>query len=332
MRVLILGRTEVLYQTTRELAKEHEIVGIITARAAGEYSKKEKDFEQLAKGLKVPFVLTNRILDETNNLIKSLKPDIGVSMNWVSIIKGDTLGLFPKGILNAHFGDLPRFKGNAVANWAIILNERYVPLTIHYMTPGELDSGDILMQHRIRISRDTTIGDINSRALETVPAMFRSVLSRIERGIAKSTPQSRRGKKGFRCYPRLPGDSRIDWKLPAKEIHAIVRASTKPFSGAFTYMKDADGRIRKVYVWKSRIAFEKTEDVGVPGHIIRNDAESGESWVYTGQGILAIGEVSLDNGERFQPGKRWKSIRLGFGVDVEDELIALRQEIEQLRQ
>jgi methionyl-tRNA formyltransferase len=331
MRVLIIGRTEILYQTTLELAKEHEIAGIISAKAAAEYLKTERDFENLANELKAQFILTNRISDETNDLINSLKPDIGVSMNWVSIIKKNTLNLFPKGILNVHFADLPRFRGNAAANWAIIRNEKYVPLTIHYMVPGELDSGDILMQHRIKVSRDTTIGDIYNRAFEVVPQMFSDVLNRIEKGKVKRIAQSLRGKKGFRCFPRVPRYSRIDWNLPASKIHALVKASTRPFSGAYTYMRQGNGKIAKVYIWKSRIVANKTADIGVPGHIIRNDAESGESWVYTGKGILAIGEVSYDNEELFQPGKKWKSIRMGFGVDVEEELMALRKEIEKMQ-
>ena len=136
MRVLVIGRTEILYETAILLSKWHEVCGIITSRSVPEYSKKEEDFESLAKNIGCSFLLTQSLDEKSNKFIEELKSDIGVSLNWVSVIKEDTLKLLPRGILNAHFADLPRFRGNAVVNWALIRGENKIPLTIHYMTAG----------------------------------------------------------------------------------------------------------------------------------------------------------------------------------------------------
>ena len=70
--------------------------------------------------------------------------------------------------------------------------------------------------------------------------------------------------------------------------------------------------------------FERTDDIGVFGHVIRNDKENGDSWIYTGDGILAIQSCSYGtDGVPFQPGKVWKSIRKRLGMDIDEEIYRL---------
>ena len=128
-----MGRTQILYETTKKLYEEgHQISCIITSKAEPEYSRTDKDFEQLAKKINIPFVLTSTLNKaEIEILFKDL--DAGVSVNWVSIIPQRHIDLFRLGILNAHLGDLPKYRGNAAANWAIINNEMKITNTIHFM-------------------------------------------------------------------------------------------------------------------------------------------------------------------------------------------------------
>jgi methionyl-tRNA formyltransferase len=141
--------------------------------------------------------------------------------------------------------------------------------------------------------------------------------------------KNNRGKKqdsktGFRAYPRLPEYSKIDWTTSARKIHNLIRASTKPYSGAYTYLK-INGEIRKLLIWESEIITEKTNDIGIPGHVIFNNTATGESHIYTGKGIIALKRVQFDGDEEFRPGCEWKSIRMRFGIDIEQELIELNK-------
>lgn len=323
MRVLIIGRHEVLYYTAELLSKEHEIVGVITAPAPGEYLKKEKDFEKLALRLNCPFLLITNKRDDIVGFVKKANPDIGISVNWTYVVNNDLIRAIPKGILNFHSGDLPKYKGNAAPNWAILLNEKEIVLTIHYMKPDEIDSGDIILKKKMRLDENETIGDIISFWCKNVPSMFRDSLRKIN---DKSFKPKRQIGSGFRCFPRLPIDGKIAWNKPVKELHNLIRSATQPYPGAYTFLKIKND-IKKVYIWKSRIVIGFTKDLGRPGHIIFNDVNSGESHVYCGEGILALQEVQYDDGEVFKPGKRWKSIRIRFGLDIEEELMNINKRL-----
>ena len=80
-------------------------------------------------------------------------------MNWLTMIAQSTLALFPWGVLNAHAGDLPRFRGNACPNWAILNGEPLVGLCIHEMIP-ELDAGPVLLRAHFPLSDDIYISDV----------------------------------------------------------------------------------------------------------------------------------------------------------------------------
>jgi methionyl-tRNA formyltransferase len=324
MKIFILGRTEYLYGTAVQLTEKHDICGIITAGAMPEYSKNEDDFRELAVRLGCPYLFANSVTPEAIKLMSESKADICVSLNWKSVLKEDVISLFPFGILNAHFGDLPAYRGNAVINWAILNGEKKTTITIHQMSPGEIDSGDIWKKLDMPIDDNTTIGDITDFCIENTPKLFTEVIEGIENGTLKPVTQISTGIPPKRCYPRLPVYNKIDWSQSAARIHALIRASGKPYSGAFSYIK-IDGELKKIYIWKSRIISDSTNDDGYPGHIIKNDQITGESLVFTGLGIIAITEAQYENEEVFQPGKKWKSIRLHFGMDIEEELIEVKK-------
>jgi methionyl-tRNA formyltransferase len=327
MKVLFIGRTEYLYNTILKIIEKHEVCGIITAPAKEEYSKNEDDFQNLANKLNCPFLKTNKLDDKAINFIRNTTPDIAISVNWVNIINKEIVDCIPKGILNAHFGDLPSYKGNAVINWALLNFEPFIAFTIHYIEPNKLDSGDIIIQQKIEISNNTTVYDIVKLAEISIPSLFFNAINIIENGNKIFIKQSSLNKPEFRCYPRLPQYSKIDWSKSAKEIDALIRASTKPYSGAYSYLQ-ISGKIKKVFIWSSRIVCEETNDKGYPGHIIKNDKTNGESWVYTGKGILALKLVQYENENEFKPGLVWNSIRISFYIDWEEIILNLINKLE----
>ena len=325
MNIFIIGRTGFLYETVKKLAKKNKICGIITSKAAPEYNKNQSDFKRLAQKLKSPYLYTWKLSSNAIDMIKSSGAEIAISINWVSIINKKIINLFKHGILNAHFADLPKYKGNAVVNWAILNGESSIPLTIHYMTE-ELDSGDILMQKFINITDTTTVKDVYDYAYYEIPSMFSEVIDFIINKGSEPISQNLKNKESFRCYPRIPQDSKIDWNDSAEYIDRLVRASTHPYSGAYTFIKH-DGILKKMYVWKTRVVKKETNDMGVNGHIIRNATKTGESWVFCGRGIIALQLVQFNDGTEFEPGKIFKSIRIRFGFDVEEEIINLQKHI-----
>ena len=130
MRVVFLGRTQLLMKTIERFEKTgHEIVGIGTCTAVPEYTVTEKDFEDKAKKLKIPFFCDAKINSSTiQQRLVEMQADIAISINWLTIINEQTIGIFKYGILNGHCGDLPKYRGNACPNWAIINGEECVEI------------------------------------------------------------------------------------------------------------------------------------------------------------------------------------------------------------
>jgi methionyl-tRNA formyltransferase len=324
MRVLVLGRAEILYEVMRAVTPRHQIVGLITAPSRPEYLRTETDYETFATSVGAPFVLTNRLdTPEVEAMLQTAEADVAISVNWVSIVHAPFISRFRFGVINAHFGDLPRYRGNAVTNWALLAGESEIALTIHEMSAGELDAGPILSQSRMPVSSKTTIADVNAFAANVVPRLFSDVLDSLADGTLRPQPQEQSGVIPFRCYPRLPSDSIIHWTDSAVAIDRLVRASTHPYSGAYTIWLHDGVHPQRLTVWESRVVAARTADIGSPGHVIQNDRESGESWVLTGCGILALKRVQLDEEPEFLPGLQWRSIRMRLGVTLEDAILAL---------
>jgi UDP-4-amino-4-deoxy-L-arabinose formyltransferase/UDP-glucuronic acid dehydrogenase (UDP-4-keto-hexauronic acid decarboxylating) len=104
MKIVIIGRTEVLYDTAVRLhAAGHQIVCIITAKEAPEYTRTAADFRELADTWQIPFSQGGRIAEHAD-FLKDAQPDIGVSMNYTSVVPQSVIDLVPLGILNAHGG------------------------------------------------------------------------------------------------------------------------------------------------------------------------------------------------------------------------------------
>jgi len=231
------------------------------------------------------------------------------------------IDLFRLGILNSHHGDLPKYRGNACSNWAIINNEEQITKTIHFMEGDKLDCGRIICQEHFKLHQDTTITDVYKWSEESTPGLYAKALRLLDddntfvlKFANPSTPES------FRCYPRLPEDGFIKWEHAVSNIHNLICAVCAPFSGAYTYHW-YKGEVRKLIVLKSRIVQSETIDIAIPGHVLRNNPETGESYVQCGDGIIALLKCRYDDEqEEFSPGKRWRSIRMRLGVRVEDWL------------
>ena len=323
MKVAIIGRGQALYDTTKRLAEAgHEIGAIITAKAAPEYTKKLADFKYLAIELNCWFSASLGSLDldrpEVKEVLQGL--DIGVSINWPSIIGDGPISWFKHGILNAHMGDLPRYRGNACPSWAIMNGEAKVVTSIHKMAGGLLDYGKVICHSIWALPDDMYVGDIYQAFEDNVPDLFLLALSLLDRdpGYEEKyvTPDD---PNGFRCYPRIPADGFIDWQNTGiKFIHRLIRASGAPFEGAYTY-QIVDGQLKKLIILEASIVREHFTDKAVYGQILSNNSQTGESWVRCPLGILAITKCRYsDETEPFQPGKRWRSIRMRLGVRPED--------------
>ena len=271
------------------ISKGHEVIGIITCKEAPEYKITAKDYQEFANINNIPFIATTKLDTEKalSFLHKLETPDISLSMNFSGIIPKIVTDMFPLGILNAHGGDLPRYRGNACAAWAIINGEDRVGLCIHRMIGGELDNGDILVRSYFPLNINTEIGEFHDWWDLEIPALFTEALGHlVEDPKYILERQSKDPTVALRCYPRRPSDGRIDWNKSAIDILRLINASGRPYSGAFTtYNGD------KLIISRAELTCLNENYLAVPGQIAKIE-DDGSCVVITGNGEIKI--ISID--------------------------------------
>lgn len=334
MRVVAIGRTEMLYDSILKIhEKGHKVPLVITGDEAPHYSRGANDFEQLADQIGAECIKTEHIgTDDIIAKIRSSEPDVAISVNWKTIIPQEVIGCFKHGIINAHAGDLPRYRGNAAPNWAILNGEGGIALTLHLMTT-RLDSGPILLQRRYPINTaylyylSTRIGDIYSFIRGNCPQMFVEVLDRLEAGTISLQMQPHDPSFSLRCYPRLSRDGEIDWTQSAVQIDRLIRASSEPFDGAYTFLGN-----RKLTIWKAHCSTPTYQFLGTPGQVADRYTVVGEVSIITGDGFLVLEEVEIEGEGRVAATQAITSARDRLGMDITGEIARLTKRIADLEQ
>jgi methionyl-tRNA formyltransferase len=277
------------------LHKHYDIVGVATARETPEYSATSEDFGLWAqeRGILTVFAASQPDLDA---FCRSVAADLAVSVNYPSLISQSTIDHFPLGILNAHGGDLPRYRGNACQAWAIINGESQIGLCVHRMIGGHLDAGDILARAYLELDDDTYVGDCLDWIGSETPSLFLEAVRVLEESpYSVLERQSTNLNDSLRCFPRRPEDGRIDWKLPARDIQRLVRASSHRFSGAYGYV---DGHT--VRVWRAELVNHHQPYVSVPGQVLLVgqgyvDVACGEAGDLASGVALRISDFTVDS-------------------------------------
>ena len=263
MKISIIGRSELLYNTALLLREAgHDIDCILTAKEAPEYSRKAKDFKDLAANWQIPFLEGSRI-KKHSDFLRDLKSDIAVSINYTGVFPQSVIDLFPLGVLNAHGGDLPRYRGNACQAWAILNGEEKIGLCVHKMIGGELDSGDIITRDYLPIDHNSKVTQVWRWMVERIPFLMKDAIDKLDVNPDYVLErQSQNHKEALRCYPRNPDDGRIDWNKPAIDVLRLINASNKPYAGAFC---DFDGM--KMIIWDAKLVEDDEHYSAVPGQV-----------------------------------------------------------------
>lgn len=289
MRVAIIGRSEILYNTAILLSQAgHVISCILTAKEAPEYTRGAADFKELAGQWNVPFAQGPRIVEHMH-FLQASQSQIAVSINYTSMVPQDVIDIFPLGILNAHGGDLPRYRGNACQAWAILNGEERIGLCIHRMIGGELDSGDIIARDYLPIDHTTKVTAVWQWMESRTPDLMLEALQKL--GVNPRyalEKQSKDPAHALRCYPRKPVDGRIDWSKPAIDLLRLINASNKPYAGAFCKFEG-----EKLIIWDAELLQNSELICAVPGQVTKIGKEFVE--VACGKEKLRILSVEYNN-------------------------------------
>ncbi len=212
-------------------------------------------------------------------------------MAYGQILPKSVLEIPRAACLNLHASLLPRYRGAAPIQAAIVAGETESGITVIYMDEG-LDTGDVLLQMKLAISPNDTGGSLHDRLAQLAPKAIKAALELLASGQAPRSPQD----AAHATYaPKLTRqDGQIDWAEPAKLIERKIRAFD-PWPGAYTQLADASGKIRNLKIFRASIDGRVSGGAGT----ITQPNES-EVLVATGEGALRLDEVQLEGKRRMK--------------------------------
>jgi methionyl-tRNA formyltransferase len=177
--------------------------------------------------------------------VASLSPDFVFSFYYRSLLEPRLLRVAPRGALNMHGSLLPRYRGRAPVNWAVLFGERETGATLHYMTE-QPDAGDIVAQTAVPILPDDTAREVFDKVTVAAEMTLDRVLPGLIDGTAPRLPQDL--ARGSYFGGRTPADGTIDWNRDAATIHNLVRAVAPPYPGALTTVGGRGARVLRTRV------------------------------------------------------------------------------------
>jgi len=208
----------------------------------------------------IPYITpnANELVDLIPKL-QSLAPDYIFSFYYRFMIPEEILACTKISALNMHGSLLPKYRGRAPVNWAILHGETETGATLHIME-AKPDAGDIVGQAAVNIGPDETATDVFGKVSQAAVSVITKVLPSLIQGIVPRVPNNLQNGSYF--GGRKPADGQIDWNQRVKQVHDLVRAVAPPYPGAFT---DHEGVTMIVARTTLKGPFPANLDLGVCG-------------------------------------------------------------------
>lgn len=254
LRLAFMGTPDFAVRSLAEIAAAgHEVARVYTQpprrRGRGQ-SEQKTPVHQLAEVLGFPVSTPQSFRDpEVLEEFAALDLDAAIVVAYGQILPQDALDAPRYGCLNLHASLLPRWRGAAPIQRAIMAGDEQTGVQIQQMEAG-LDTGPILLSETVRISPEDTAASLHDRLMDTGALMWPRLLSALERDSLEAVPQSEEGVTYARKISSA--EARIDWTRPAEELVNHVRGLS-PFPGAWFELDTGKGRTR-VKVLQARVA------------------------------------------------------------------------------
>ena len=238
---------------------------------------------------------------EFSGLMTKHKPDFIVVVAFGHIMPKNIIALPNLATINIHASLLPKYRGPAPIQWAIINGEKETGITTMLMDEG-LDTGDILLYSKIKIAADDTSGTLHDRLADLGADLLIQTLKSFETGKIVPALQDHT----IATYAPLikKSDGRINWEMPAETLEAFIRGMT-PWPGAFTFHGD-----KRLIIFKAKpILMDAAE---TPGTVIKGFPD--ELRVATGKGVLSVMGIQGASGKRLMIKDFLRGYDLPFGT------------------
>lgn len=293
MKIVFMGTPDFSVPTLEALYEAgHEIQAVITqpdkpkgrGKAVLMTAVKEK-----AISYHIPVYQPVKVREESMvELLRQMAPDVIVVVAFGQILPKQILELPKYGCVNVHASLLPKYRGAAPIQWAVIDGEKESGITTMMMNEG-LDTGDMLEMIKISLEDKETGGSLHDKLSKLGGRLILSTLEKLDSGTAIRTPQTEEGTCYAKMLDKSLGD--IDWSMDAEAIERLIRG-LNPWPSAYTMLEN-----KTVKLWDAQALSEDHQELeGRPGQIVSIMPDS--LWVKTGKGILSIKELQLEGKKR----------------------------------
>lgn len=287
MRIVFLGTPEFAVPSLKALCDSgHEVVGVFTQpdRPKGRGNKViPSPVKVFAAERGIPVFQPVRIRKESVEDLKALRPDLCVTAAFGQILSQELLDIPRLGTINVHASLLPRHRGPAPINWAILQGDEIVGVTTMFTDKG-IDTGDMLLKAETPYIKGETAGEMTLRMAELGAKLLTDTLKKLEDGTLVRIPQEH---AQMTYEPMLSKDMGIiDWSMRAADIVNRIHG-LNPWPGCSTAF--AGGRLKLLRA-------EAIDGAGQPGEIIAADAKSGLV-IAAGEGAVAVTQLQVPGGK-----------------------------------
>ena len=235
-----------------------DIAGVVTLPGPVDPNRSGQcSFDEVAARLGAPLYETRDInAQETLDAVRALDPELIFVVGWSQLVKDAFIALAQEGVFGMHPTLLPRHRGRAPIPWAILSGLARTGVTLFEIVDASADSGAIVGQAVVDIAPDETATTLFDRMAEAQVKLVRECVPML---LARNAPRQPQDPSRASSWPRrAPTDGIIDWDTRAPYLYDWVRAQTRPYPGAFTYLGD-----EKVVVWTARpVELDETAPAG----------------------------------------------------------------------
>ena len=298
----------ILFMGTPDFAKEsleavynagYNILGVVTnpdkpkGRGMKLVASPVKEFS-IEKKIPVYQPIKVRNNQEFIDEMKKLNPDVICVVAYGKILPKEILDIPKKGCINVHGSLLPKYRGAAPIQWAVLNGDKKTGITTMYMDIG-MDTGDMILKEEVEIGENETTGELWDRLSKIGGNLLVETLKQIENGTA---PREKQGND-YTLAPMLEKEmSKIDWEnKSAREIKNLVRG-LNPIMGAYTFLNN-----KKIKLWKVDVVSEiecnseKNMESLENGTVLKSNQKDG-LFIKTANGVLKVLEIQGENSKR----------------------------------
>lgn len=299
MKLLFMGTPDFSVGTLEALADAgHEVCLAVTQPDKPKGRGKEMQFppvKEAAMRRGIPVFQPKRVrTPESVEYLKSFQADVCVVVAFGQILTKELLDMTPFGCINVHASLLPKYRGAAPIQWAILRGEEVTGVTTMQMDEG-IDTGDMLLKTEVPITPEETGESLHDKLAAAGAQLAVRTLEELEAGTLRPIKQGESPTPYAKMLDKKMGS--IDWSRPAAEIERLVRGLNS-WPSAYTHW---NGKVMKI--WKTGVKSAQSGDTtqqAAPGTILEVEKDSFS--VQTGDGVLVVQEVQL-------PGKKHMEVQ-----------------------